>query len=98
MLCVTYTGHERILKNLLPITRALKLNEVAKDELTLHYIAHKWLPSNATPSESDLAKLALKKIEQDPKLYDVFLEMLEETEEMNLVLVKIKGGELMYYI
>ena len=98
MLCVTYTGHERILKNLVAIKKVLKLTVVAKDELTLHYIAHKWLPSNATPSESDLAILALKKIEQDPKQYDVFLEMLEDTEGMSLVLVKITGGELTCYI
>ena len=91
MLCVTYTGYERIVKNLVAITRSLKLNEGAKDDLTLHYIAHKWLDASATPSERDLAKLALMKIEQDPKQYDVFLEMLRDTEGMSLLLAKITG-------
>lgn len=70
------------------------MTDGAKDELILHYIAHKWLAANATPTPADLAKLAVTKIEQDPKQYDVFLEMLGDTEGMGLVLVKITGGEL----
>ena len=76
MLCVTYTGYERILKNLVAITGALNLTKGAKDELTLHYIAHKWLDESATQSESDLAKLTVTKIKQDPKQYDVFIQFL----------------------
>ena len=34
------------------------------------------------------------KIESDPKQYEVFLEMLRDTEGMDLILVKITGGEL----
>ena len=91
---VCYTGHENILKNLVAIKKALTCTEGAKDDLTLHYISQKWLRPNATPSESDLARLAVMKIESDPKQYEVFLEMLRDTEGMDLILVKITGGEL----
>lgn len=79
---------------MITITRALKLTDGAKDELILHYITNKWLDAEANPSESELTKLALQKIKQDPSHYNLFIAMLRDTEGMDIIVVKITGGEL----
>lgn len=71
----------------------------AREELTMHYIRHKWLDTEKNLTESELVKLALSKIENDPSLFDVFIDMLRNTAGMSWVLGKITGGKLssIYY-
>ena len=88
------TGYDKVLNTLTDITETLKLNSDSKDKLTRLYQQEKWLGIAATPGEDELVKLALKRIEQDPSQFGLFVDMLHETEGMDLIVTTLTGGEL----
>ena len=89
-----YTGYDRVRSNLLKITTALKSTPGARENLILHYIQHQWLGTTENPAESELVKLALVRIKQDPSQFDLFIDMLCDTEGMDLIVTTLTGGEL----
>ena len=88
MHAVLHIGYDKVRENMVSITRALKYTPGARDELILHFVQHGWLDTTESPVESDLAQLALKKIEEDPIQFGVFIDMLRNTEGMSLIVTK----------
>ena len=76
------------------ITEALESSPSARDKLTLLYKQHKWLHIKEKPEESQLVTLALERIRQDPCQFDLFIDMLSDTEGMDLIMTTLTGGEL----
>ena len=89
-----YTGYDRVLNNLLKITRTLKSTPGARENLILHYIQHKWLGTTESPVEGELVRLTLLRIEQDPSQFDLFIDILRDTEGMDLIVTTLTAGEL----
>ena len=44
--------------------------------------------------EGELVRLALLRIEQDPSQFDLFIDMLRDTEGMDLIVTTLAAGEL----
>ena len=84
------TGYDKILRNLVAITRALKLTHGAQEKLTLHYKQNEWIDITENLMEDELVTLALK---QDPNQYDRFVSMLRDIEGMDLIVNTITSGE-----
>ena len=76
------------------LTEALKLCPGAKDKLTSLYQKQKWLSIAAKPTEGELVTLALERIKQDPSQFDLFIDMLRDTEGIDLIVTTLTGGEL----
>ena len=92
------TGYDKVLNQLDDIIKTLQLNPGARDKLTRLYQREKWLDIAATPTEGELVRLALLRIEQDPSQFDLFIDMLRDTEGMDLIVTALTGGELMLSI
>ena len=65
----------------------------AQAELTLLYQQNKWLGIDEEPSIDKLIKLALTRIQQDPKEYELFVTMLRSITGMGFIADKITGEE-----
>ena len=76
------------------LIEALKLCPGAKDKLTSLYQTHKWLSLAAKPTEDELVKLALERIKLNPSQFDLFIDMLRDTEGMDLIVATLTAGEL----
>ena len=92
------TGYDKVLNQLDDITKTLQLNHCARDKLTRLYQRKKWLDIAARPAEGDLVTLALERIKQDPSQFDLFIDMLRDTEGMDLIVTTLTGGELRCHI
>ena len=78
-------------RNYESLTQYLDVNVEAKKSLTRKYISEGWLDPVATPSEDKLVSQVMVRIKQDPKQYDVFIEMLKEIAGTNLIVQKLTG-------
>ena len=76
------------------LTEALQLCPGAREKLTSLYQKHKWLSIAAKPAESELVTLTLERIKQDPSQFDLFIDMLRDTEGMDLIVKTLTAGEL----
>ena len=65
----------------------------AQAALTLHYQQNKWLAIDEDPSSETLIRIALTRIEHDPKQYDLFVAMLRSITGMGFIADKITSGE-----
>ena len=74
------------------ITDCLKANSAAKDALILEYQKREWIKPTATLNETELVTLVLNRISEDAGQYDIFMDMLEKIEGMNLIVDKLKGS------
>ena len=88
------TGYDRVRSNLLQVTKALKSTPGARENLILHYKQYEWLDVTENPAEGDLVTLALVRIKQDPSQFDLFIDMLRDTEGMDLIVTTLTAGEL----
>ena len=88
------TGYDKVLNKLDDITKTLQLNPGARDKLTRLYQQKEWLGIAARPAEGDLVTLALDRIKQDPSQFDLFIDMLRDTEGMDLIVTTLTAGEL----
>ena len=88
------TGYDKVLNKLNDITQTLQLNPGARDKLTRLYQREKWLGIAARPAEGELVTLALDRIKQDPNQFDLFIDMLRDTEGMELIVTTLTTGEL----
>ena len=71
------------------IIAALKATPGATDMLTGMYKQKGWMNLTVHPTEDQLVTLVLHRIEQDPKQYDVFIDMLRHIPGMDLTVDKI---------
>ena len=78
--------------------KALKSTPGARENLILHYIQHKWLGTTEDPPEDKLVKLAAVRITQDPSQFDLFIDMLRDTEGMDLIVTTLTAGEYIYIL
>ena len=88
------TGYDIVLNKLDDIIKTLQLNPGARDKLTRLYQREKWLDIAARPAEDELVKCALDRIKQDPSQFDLFIDMLCDTEGMDLIVTTLIEGEL----
>ena len=89
-----FTGYYKVLYKLDDITKTLQLNHCARDELRRLYQRKQWLDIAARPAEGELVILALERIKQDPSQFYLFIEMLRDIPEMDLIVTTLTGGEL----
>ena len=78
-------------RNFATLAQHLKVNKDAKEVLTWKYISEGWLDPVATPSGDELLSQVMVRIKQDPKQYDVFIEMLKEIAGTNQIVQKLTG-------
>ena len=71
------------------IITTLKLNPGATDMLTGMYKQKGWIAITVHPTEDQLVTLALDRIKQDPKQYDMFIDMLRDIPGMDLTVERI---------
>ena len=88
------TGYNTILHKMSDIIKALKLNPGAREKLTSLYQQNEWLAIEESPVEDKLVRVALMRIEQDPDQFDLFIDMLCDIEGMDVIVNKLRGGEL----
>ena len=88
-----HTGYDRVLNNLVDITRALKLLPSALAELTQLYQQNRWLDITDKPNADELVTLALERIKVDPNQYDLFVAMLRSITGMENIVHKVTSGE-----
>ena len=71
------------------IITALKSTPGATDMLTEMYKQKRWMIFTEHPTEDQLITLTLNRIKQDPKQYDVFIDMLRHIPGMDLTVDRI---------
>ena len=71
------------------IITGLKSTPGATDKLTLKYKQEEWMDITENPTEDQLVTLALQRIKQDPKQYDMFIDMLRSISGMDLTVDRI---------
>ena len=92
------TGYDNVLNKLNDITKTLQLNHCARDKLTRLYQRKEWLDIAARPTADELVVLASVRIKQDPSQFDLFIDMLRDTEGMDQIVTTLTGGELTCHI
>ena len=83
------TGYNSVLRHRNGIIADLKTTPGAKLLLTLEYQQKQWIDTTVHPTEDQLVTLALSRIQQDPKQYDVFINMLRNIAGMGLTVDRI---------
>ena len=88
-----HTGYDKVLCNLVNITRALKLSPGAQAELTQLYQQNRWLAITDKPNPDELVRLALERIKEDPNQYNLFVAMLSSITGMENITHKVLNGK-----
>ena len=92
---VLSTGYYRVLSNMRDIITALKSTPGATYMLTGKYKQGGWMTFTENPTEYQLVTLALRRIQQDPNQYYLFIDMLRDIPGMDLTVNRITSfGEL----
>ena len=86
---VLSTGYDKVLCNNYDIITALRSIPDAKDKLTGKYKQGQWIDITGTPTEDQMVNLALQRIKQDPKQYDIFIDMLRDIPGMDITVKRI---------
>ena len=84
-----HTGYNKVCCNMSDIITALKSTPGARDMLTGKYKQKQWINITVYPTEDELVTLALQRIKQDPKQYDIFIDMLSDICGMDLTVDRI---------
>ena len=69
----------------------LQINKEDKKSLFNKFVSEGWHIPADCPSENDLINIALKKIEDNPSQYGVFIDMLEQISGTKDIVEDIKG-------
>ena len=96
LLSVTMSGKESkayksVLACITDITNCLRVNSAAKDALNVEYLKWEWISVATTLNEKQLVEIVLDRIATDAGQYNIFMEMLANIAEMNLIVDKLKG-------
>ena len=91
-------AYKSVLAHIDTITSHLKVNSSAKGTLVTKYQQQGWLSITETPNENELVTMALNRISQDQKQYDIFMEMIGDITGMDIVARKIKSKAVTSYM
>ena len=80
--------YRAVLDEMSTIIDHLKLHQGARESLTTKYQQKKWLGITEHPQPKELVTLALGRIANDPREYDVFMDMLKGITGMDLIVNK----------
>lgn len=69
----------------------LKVNNSAKESLTMKYQEKEWIDIGNSPDEKTLIRLVLTRISCDVNQYHIFLDMLRNIKGMDIIVNKITG-------
>ena len=89
---VLCTGYDKVCCNMNDIITALKSTPGATDMLTGMYKQKGWMNFTEHPKEDQLITLTLQRIKQDPKQYDMFIDMLRDIPGMDLTVDRITSS------
>ena len=89
MLCTEY---DKVRFNINNIITTLKSTPGATDMLTGMYKQKGWMNISVHPTEDQLVTLALDRIKQDSKQYDLFIDMLHDISGMDLTVKRITSS------
>ena len=78
-------------KNLVPLVNTIEATPGALEALQTHFKAKSWLSPTVKINANELAALALSRIENNVKEYNVFMEMLGSVIGMDQIADTIKG-------
>ena len=83
--------YQSVLAHLGEITKHLKLNIRAKDDLTKKYQQKSWIESDVSenPDEDGLIRLALGRISTNTADFNDFIDMLSTTVGMDSIVTKL---------
>ena len=81
---VLYTEYDKVHFNMNNIITTLKSTPDTTDMLTGMYKQKGWVNITVHLTEDQLVSLALDRIKQDPKQYDLFIDMLHDIPGMDL--------------
>ena len=76
LLFVLSTGYDKVLCNMNGIITAVKSTPDATDILTGNYKQKRWINITGKPTKEELVTLALQRMKQDPRQYNLFIDML----------------------
>lgn len=91
-------AYKSVLAHIDTITSHLKVNSSAKGTLVTKYQQQGWLSITETPDEKELVTMALNRIAQDEKQYDIFMKMIGDITGMDIVAGKIKSKAVTSYM
>ena len=83
--------YRAVLDNLVTLVKAIEATPGSLGNLQTEFIAKSWFGPTAKPDANDLAILALNKIENNVKNYDMFTEILSSVTGMKQIVDIIKG-------
>ena len=78
-------------KNYARLTEHLRTNHQAKERLFDEFVAESWYEPGDCPNANALINIALDRIKQDLKEYEVFISMLERIPSTNIIVKDLKG-------
>lgn len=81
--------YKSVLVHLCEITKHLKLNIGAKDDLTKKYQQKSWIDIAESPNEDSLIRLALGRISTNTADFNDFIDMLSSTVGMDSIVTKL---------
>ena len=81
--------YKSVLAHSCEITKLLKLNIGAKDDLTKKYQQKRWIDIAESPSEDGLVRLALGRISTNAADFNEFIDMLSSTVGMDSIVTKL---------
>lgn len=84
-------AYKSVLAHMDTITTHLRVNSGAKGALVTKYQQRSWLSIATTPDVMELVTMALNRISNDEKQYDIFMEMIGDITGMDLIVDKIKS-------
>ena len=96
VLCSMSAGYDLVKSHLVVITKLLNATKGAREALTQHYVQEGWLDQTQNPSEDELVRQALQRMEIDPSQYDKFLTMLRSIKGLDIVvkiLTRVQGKD-----
>ena len=94
--CSMPAGYDLVKSHLVVITKLLNATKGAREALTQHYVQEGWLDQIQNPSEDELVRQALQRMEIDPSQYDKFLTMLRSIKGLDIVvksLTRVQGKD-----
>ena len=83
--------YKAVLSHLEALTTALRVRPGAESSLLLKFKELSWLPIGTEASANELVTLALNRIENDVRDYDVFVRMLRNTAGMEQMVNTFAG-------
>ena len=83
-----FAGYDLVASHRVAITKLLNVTIGAREALTRYYVQQGWLDHTQNPSEDELVRQALQRIQIDPSQYYKFLTMLRSIKGLDIIVKK----------